>query len=753
MSDLGAKIMRPSLRARIRRATVAAAMLAAAIATPAIATPAIAAPAGRTGPKPKQTLTAAERAASGIASASAADDLSLGLIVTVRFRGEVERYLGQGGLKGGFLALRLLSPSRQPGGLIDAGGGFLNPAPARNLNALARERVLAVNAPGRVEVIRHRNQVTFWIAGPEASQATGAEVELFTHGYTGMGNRGARSRLWQTALTGTPAHAATVTVVPGHLTAPQLTGLRRRLAATLSSRLIPELRRERQAAEYLGSVNAEITRLQREIADVRRLISRAGALINVSGDPAVQVAQTDQALGQQMTALPGLALSGVRPQAVPVIDVDAGTRYQRYAGVGATLTDSSAWLIANALPPTIRTALMQALFGPPAQTNALGAPDIHLDFLRVAIGASGAMTVDAPYSYDDLPAGGSDPSLSGFSIAHDQQYILPLLQQALSLNPGLEILANPWSPPGWMKSNGALDNLGALGTLLASAYQPLADYFVRFIQAYRDQGVPVAAITPQNEPSSGTSGTPYPGLTLPEPGEAGFIAQYLQPALRADKLDTKIYGSDLSWASASYAQGLASDAAAGGDLAGIAWHCYFGSPTVMTALQEATPGLDQIVDECSPEIRSFGTPEFLISSLRNYASTVAVWALALDPSGGPIEPRNDCPGCRGPVTIDEQSQTVSFRPEYYQLGQVSAFVQPGARRIASDSFVTYGVNASNIESVTPGLDDVAFLNPDGSEVLVAYNNSNAPSSFGVNAGGRYFTATLPARAMATFKWG
>jgi glucosylceramidase len=172
----------------------------------------------------------------------------------------------------------------------------------------------------------------------------------------------------------------------------------------------------------------------------------------------------------------------------------------------------------------------------------------------------------------------------------------------------------------------------------------------------------------------------------------------------------------------------------------------------MSQLHQTKPGLDQMVTECSPEIRAFGTPEFLISALRNWASAVSVWSLALDPSGGPIQPFNNCYGCRGPVTIDEQTQAVTFRPEYYQLGQISTFVAPGATRIGSPTYVSYGVSGANIETVSSGLDCVAFLNPDGSKVLVAYNNSSARIPFGVNWHGSYFTYSLPARAMTTFTW-
>ncbi|MBV9334919.1 MAG: hypothetical protein JO243_03420 [Solirubrobacterales bacterium] len=355
-----------------------------------------------------------------------------------------------------------------------------------------------------------------------------------------------------------------------------------------------------------------------------------------------------------------------------------------------------------------------------------------------------------PYSYDELPAGETDPSLSHFSIAHDLPYIIPALQQALQVNPRLHILASPWSPPAWMKANDGLNNLNGQGTLVPSAYGPLAEYFVKFIQAYQSDGIPIEAITPENEPGMWTGG--YPGLTLPESDEANFIAQYLQPALAKAGLHPNTYGNDLNWDQLPYADSLVSGPAAS-DLNGIAWHCYFGSPTVMSQLQQSARALDQIADECSPEIRSFGTPEYLISASRNWASAVAVWNLALDPQGGPHGTAYGCPGCTGIVTVNEQSHTVTFSSKYYQLGQISAFVQPGATRIETPNFVTYGLDSSGIETVSAGLDDVAFQNPDGSLVLIAYNNSSAPISFAVNANARYFTYTLPATAMTTFVWG
>jgi glucosylceramidase len=435
---------------------------------------------------------------------------------------------------------------------------------------------------------------------------------------------------------------------------------------------------------------------------------------------------------------------------VPIINVNDQIRYQRFSGIGAAMTDSSAWLIANKMSASQQSALMQELFGQPGSGTGLAAPPIHLNFLRIGVAATGAMTVTPAYSYDDNPTTNPDTNLASFSIGHDLPYIVPTLQQALQINPGLQILASPWSPPAWMKGNNSLSNSSNGGTLGAGDFGTYANYLVKFIQAYADNGITINDITPANEP---TVATAYPGLNLPESQEASFIANNLEPALSAAGLHTKIYGNDLSWDQFSkYASPLASDQNAGPELAGIAWHCYFGNPNVMTQLQQQTPGLDQIIDECSPEIRSFGTPEFLISTLRNWASVDAIWSIALDPNGNPIQTPNSCGGCRGAVSIDQGTGNVTFLPEYYQLGQVSAFVQPGATRIDSPNFVTYTTGGFSPETVSPGLDDVAFLNPDGSKVLIANNNSSVPITFGVASNGTYFTYTIPPGAMTTFVW-
>jgi glucosylceramidase len=468
-----------------------------------------------------------------------------------------------------------------------------------------------------------------------------------------------------------------------------------------------------------------------------------GVGLGGSGAPSsVQVVQTSANLSQHLTRMPDLTLGAKPPKGIPVIHVNDGVQYQRITGFGAAMTDTSAWLIHDELAATDSATVLTDLFG---------ATGIRLNFLRIPMGASDFTKNRTPYSYDDLPRGQTDPQLAHFSIAHDEAYIIPSLRQALAINPQMTTLANPWTPPGWMKSNHSLNNRMNSGVLLNSAYGPLARYFVKFIQAYAHDGIPINEITPANEP---TNPTRYPGLNLVVSGESKFVHRYLHPALTRAGLHQKIYGHDLGWDSdaVNYVGGLISGQAAG-DLAGIAWHCYAGEPGVMSTLRKQRPHLDQIVDECTNGLVPEPSSEVVISTMRNWVTAVATWNLALDPHGGPVQPPNHgCPYCTGLLTINPVTHHYRLGPGYYQLGQASAFVAPGAHRIGSEHFVTYSYKQSKRLWVNPGLDDVAFKNPDGSKVLIAYNNTSHPLRFAVQWHRSSFTYTLPAGATATFVW-
>ncbi len=462
-----------------------------------------------------------------------------------------------------------------------------------------------------------------------------------------------------------------------------------------------------------------------------------------SASGGVEVTQTSSRLRQYLKRLPDLRFGTRPPAGVPVIRVDDNVRYQHVVGVGGALTDTSAWLLHDELSPAARTRALDALFGPDG---------IRLGVVRVPIGASDFTRDGRPYSYDDLPRGASDPTLAHFSVAHDDAYIVPTLRAALRLRPGLTTIASMWSPPAWMKTNERLDDRLGSGRLLTGDGAVLAAYLVRFLEAYRRRGIAVAALAPVNEPGQRTL---YPGLNIGERAEGRLIADQLVPALRSAGLRTRVYAHDYKWLFVRQVQRLVSDRRLRAALSGIAWHCYDGDPTAMTVIHGLAPALDQMETECSSGIPAGPAAEAMIASFRNWASAVLLWNLALDPVGGPVQPPNyGCPGCTAVLTINERTHAFAYGFDYYQLGQFSRFVLTGAVRVASTTFVRYTSPTleHRINWATAGVDDVAFVNPDGSEVLLAHNNALGPRRFAVVWHRRAFAYTLPAAATVTFRW-
>jgi glucosylceramidase len=441
------------------------------------------------------------------------------------------------------------------------------------------------------------------------------------------------------------------------------------------------------------------------------------------------------------------------PSTVPTVVVDPTLSYQAVQGFGGAITDSSASVLYT-LPPDQRAAVMASLFDPTAGDG--------LDYLRQPVGGSDFVTT-AAYTYDDLAAGQTDYGMRDFSIAHDQAQILPLLRQARALNPRLQIIATPWSPPAWMKTTGTL--IG--GRLIDDPriYHAYALYLLKFLQAYRDSGVTVNAITVQNEPQNRTP-SGYPGTDMPSWQEAAVIED-LGPMLRSAHLDTQIYAYDHNWSEHpndvastppdetadinDYPEQVLKTAAAQW-ISGVAFHCYSGDPSAMTAFHNAYPKLKIIMDECSgsqsgnpadtfSDTLKWHSRNLELGSTRNWSGTVINWNLALDPSGGPHV--GGCGTCTGIITVGPGT-TVTRNAEFYALGHLARFVKPGAVRIASTSFGTTGWNGQVM--------DVAFRNPDGSTVLVAHNENDNAQAFAIQEGDHWLTYTLPGASLATFVW-
>jgi len=402
--------------------------------------------------------------------------------------------------------------------------------------------------------------------------------------------------------------------------------------------------------------------------------------------------------------------------------------YQEMVGFGAAITDASASLI-NGLPPPRREALLRDLFDPDS--------GIGLSFTRLTIGASDFSP--RHYSFDDMPPGERDPTLARFSIEPDHRDRIPVVQRALAINPRLKVMASPWSAPGWMKTSGKL--IG--GTLRPDAFGPFAEYLLRYVEAYDSLGVPIYALSVQNEPHF--EPPDYPGMRLEPAARARFIGEYLGPLLARERMGTVILDWDHNWDQPDSPLRVLADSVARRYIAGVAWHCYGGEVSAQTKVHDAYPALDAYFTECSggewaPSFADnlvWNVRTLIIGATRNWARGVLLWNLALDEQHGPH--KGGCGNCRGVVTIDSRSGAVTRNVEYYALAHASRFVRPQARRIGSSSGVA-------------GLESVAFRNPDGSRVLIVINTAAMEQRFVVRWGGNTLVYGLPAGAVATLRW-
>jgi glucosylceramidase len=375
---------------------------------------------------------------------------------------------------------------------------------------------------------------------------------------------------------------------------------------------------------------------------------------------------------------------------------------------------------------------MQELFG--REAGGIG-----LSFTRLTIGASDFSTEH--YSFDDMPAGQSDPELAHFSIEPNRAAVLPTVKAALAINPQLRVMASPWSAPGWMKTSDSLIQ----GSLKPDAFAPFAQYLSRYVSAYRDEGVPIFALTLQNEPHFEPGD--YPGMRVEPAGRAAFIKGYLGPVLEKQNPGTLIFDWDHNWDHPESPLAVRADPDAARHVSAVAWHCYAGDVSAQARVHDAYPGKDTWFTECSggqwsPKFDhnlQYFTRTLVIGAVRGWARGVSLWNLALDENHGPH--KGGCGDCRGVVTIDSKTGEVTRNAEYYALAHASRFVRPGARRIASTSG-------------RGGLDTVAFRNTDGAIALLVANPAKQARMFSVRVAGRSFGYTLPPGGMgaAAMDW-
>ncbi len=409
-----------------------------------------------------------------------------------------------------------------------------------------------------------------------------------------------------------------------------------------------------------------------------------------------------------------------------IIELDASQSYQTIDGFGYTLTGGSAQHLVR-MSPAVRAALLTELF-------ATDGTNIGVSYLRVSIGASDLNV--RPFTYDDLPPGQTDPQLSKFSLDPDRDDVIPVLKQILAINPDLKIMGSPWSAPAWMKTTN--DSRG--GSLKKEYFGVYADYFVKYVEGMKTEGIPIDAVTPQNEPLHPGNN---PSMFMPAAAQAEFIANHLGPAFKRAGLRTKIICYDHNADRPDYPLTILNNPQASRYVDGSAFHLYAGKIETLSQVHVAHPDKNLYFTEqwigapCNfSEDLFWHVNELIIGATRNWCRTVLEWNLANGPDNKPHTDRGGCDRCLGAITID--GDKVTRNPAYYIIAHASKFVRPGSVRIASTR--------------SQSLPNVAFRNPDGKLVVVVLNRQQTSRTFQLRRGDSSVPCTLPGGSVGTYIW-
>jgi len=429
---------------------------------------------------------------------------------------------------------------------------------------------------------------------------------------------------------------------------------------------------------------------------------------------------TDQKKFEEIAVPPWQTSSGAGPA---VVEIDASQRFQSILGFGAAFTDASCYLLGR-MEASTRRQLLEEL---------VGSRGLRLSVGRTCVGSSDYSRT--AYSFDDSPA--PDPELKQFSIEHDHAYILPTLREAAQVNPEMFYFSSPWSPPGWMKANGSL--LG--GSMRKHYLASYAQYFVKFIQGYKAEGVSISAVTSQNEVDTDQDGR-MPAALWGQEYEIAFIKQHLGPAFHDASLDTKIWLLDHNYDLWGRALDELSDPGVFRFVDGVAWHGYGGKPDAMTRVHNAFPTKHAYWTEGGPDITDPNYAKdwakwssICAGILKNWARCIVAWNLVLDEKGNPnIGPFP----CGGMVTLDSKTQQVTRSGQYWAFAHYSKAVNRGARVIAS------GGGPSSVGHV-------AFVNPAGDYVLVV-TNREAERDIECRFEGKSLGLNLPGNSVLTVRW-
>ena len=411
---------------------------------------------------------------------------------------------------------------------------------------------------------------------------------------------------------------------------------------------------------------------------------------------------------------------------LPRVWVEPERRFQRLEGFGGAFTEAAAvtWL---ALDAARREELLRAYFDP-LQGHGYTLCRVHMNSCDFALGN---------YAHAETPG---DTELRGFSIERDRRALLPFIQAAQRMaGQPLKLLVSPWSPPAWMKSNGQMNHGGRLRPECRQAW---ARCFVRFIQSYAAEGVPVWGVSVQNEPAATQR---WDSCLYSAEEERDFVRDFLGPELAAAGLDAvRIVGWDHNRdLMVERAAVVYSDPEASKYVWGTGFHWYGEDHFEhVQLLHDAWPDKQLLFTEgCQEGGPHAGEWELgeryarsMINDLNRWTVGWIDWNLLLDASGGPNHVGNLC---SAPILAGGAGEALQAQSSFFYIGHFARFIKPGAVRVLC-------------AATRQDLEATAFVNPDGSTATVVMNRTSEPLRFELRSGLCSGVAELPPRSIATY---
>ena len=443
----------------------------------------------------------------------------------------------------------------------------------------------------------------------------------------------------------------------------------------------------------------------------------------------IQVFRTAQATGERLTALQPLTFVPADAAPPATVAVDSAVTYQTILGFGGAFTESVAVTL-NKLPPAQQAEVLNAYFHPTAG-HGYTLCRTHINSCDFSLNN---------YAYTEVAG---DVHLEHFSIERDRQALIPLIKAAQTVaEQPLQLLASPWSPPAWMKTNGEMNHGGKLRP---EYRQTWAEYYCRYLEAYAREGLSIWGFTVQNEPEAIQT---WPSCLYTAEEERDFVRDYLGPTLaRHGHRDVRLiiwdHNRDRIF---ERAQVVFDDSIAAQVVWGTGFHWY-EKPQRFDNVQrvhDAYPDKHLLFtegcQESGPHLGEWGLGEryahAMLHDLNAWTEGWIDWNLLLDENGGPNQVGNFC---SAPIIADTRTGELFYQSSYYYVGHFARFIRPGARRI-------------RCAVTAPPLEASAFLNLDHTVAVVVLNRTAAARDFALAFNGALAHTTSPAHSIITFKF-